>query len=202
MNNKLIEQTAEKRIEYLERSGILGKASQTMAAAYLLTQIADRLFFAVQDELLRYGFIHQELKRNWNSMVHSRDKTMKVYEREFINTEKQRNDLYLRLRIVLSAYLRTAANRKGGCLLLRNGGAGGLLARKTGLRKTYGHQHTHFQGGFRYGLCCCKARRALKARIPEPDYRTCGSARTTETGFRSGGCSLCRQSVTQQTPYR
>lgn len=93
MNNELIEQTAEKRIEYLERSGILGKASQTMAAAYLLTQIADRLFFAVQDELLRFGFIHQELKRNWNSMVHSRDKTMKVYEREFINTEKQRNDL-------------------------------------------------------------------------------------------------------------
>ena len=36
MNNELIEQTAEKRIEYLERSGILGKASQTMAAAYLL----------------------------------------------------------------------------------------------------------------------------------------------------------------------
>lgn len=58
MNNELIEQTAEKRIEYLERSGILGKASQTMAAAYLLTQIADRLFFAVQDELLRFGFIH------------------------------------------------------------------------------------------------------------------------------------------------
>lgn len=90
---KLIREVTQKEIiDRLEEKGILRKAAQAMSAAYLLCQIGDRLFFAVQDMFESNHLLHYELKRNWSAMVKWRDSTMKEYQRLFVS-DKMVDDL-------------------------------------------------------------------------------------------------------------
>lgn len=92
MSNKRDKATYE-GIKYAEKHGILDKAGRMLAAAHLITQIADKMFFSVQDELYKCNLIHRELKRNWNNMVHCRDLTMGIFVRDFYKDERQRESL-------------------------------------------------------------------------------------------------------------
>lgn len=81
---KQIEKRKQAAVANLEENGLLPRIARTMAAAYMLQQMANTLFYDTQDALEERGFFHGELKRIWRNAETANDRLARKFAGDFM----------------------------------------------------------------------------------------------------------------------
>lgn len=91
MPEKPFSQEKQRAVAALEADGLMHPIARTMAAAYLLQQLACTLFYDVQDVLGERGFVHHEIKRVWRNAETANDRLARTFAGTFLDQQNVDN---------------------------------------------------------------------------------------------------------------